>query len=342
MSPPPSTLEDNIDDSEHVLPVLTVDPKSDMEVDQPVEKKKKRKVEHEDVKEKTKKKMRVVLSESEVEQQRGHERDIDVERVKKRRRKEKEKENDKDAVKSTRTCASEDRESKPKAVAAIQDESAPAPPRRKRGRPPKIRPPPPDPHPSEPEGDPAKNKSSSSSSNCDPSPSTHRHPRHGRASPAPHPPLSPSQLPAILPLPLDEFQGMLIESFATSRASSLPASSLYNSIMDARPALGEVGSCWDHLDERREVVCGVGGEGGEVRQEVEERKGEGEVEKMSQKEWMWLIEGVLEEGRRRCGVFGKVESSFKVRLSFFLPFFLYLGPSLSYSLVLIHCGDIFV
>ncbi|KAG5721253.1 hypothetical protein E4T56_gene2468 [Termitomyces sp. T112] len=72
-----------------------------------------------------------------------------------------------------------------------------------------------------------------------------------------------------------EIRGMIIESMATSRASCLPASALYKNAMQCRPSLGA---------------------------------------QRSEKEWMEIIERVLGEGeaaRGGCGVFGKVESSFK-------------------------------
>ncbi|KAG6860109.1 hypothetical protein C0995_015609 [Termitomyces sp. Mi166 len=72
-----------------------------------------------------------------------------------------------------------------------------------------------------------------------------------------------------------EIRGMLIESMATSRASSMPASSLYKNAMRCRPSL--------------------------------------EAQR-NEKEWMEIIERVLREGegsRGGTGVFGKVESSFK-------------------------------
>ena len=75
---------------------------------------------------------------------------------------------------------------------------------------------------------------------------------------------------------LAEVQGMIIESFAASRASTLPASTLYRSITDNRPSLKSV---------------------------------------RSEEQWIQVIEMALEEGQSDSGVFGKVESSFKV--SFF-------------------------
>jgi hypothetical protein len=66
---------------------------------------------------------------------------------------------------------------------------------------------------------------------------------------------------------------MLIESMATSRASSLPVSSLYKAVMQSRPTL-------------------------------KAQRGE--------KEWLAVFELVLKEGQRSGGLFGKVESSGKV------------------------------
>ncbi|KZT65376.1 hypothetical protein DAEQUDRAFT_676979 [Daedalea quercina L-15889] len=83
-----------------------------------------------------------------------------------------------------------------------------------------------------------------------------------------------------LPLPLQEMQGMLIETLATSRASSMPPSSLYTALMSSRPAL----------------------------KEYQSTRHEGLMEK---KEWMGVIEDVLEAGWSSSGVFGKVESTIK-------------------------------
>ena len=95
---------------------------------------------------------------------------------------------------------------------------------------------------------------------------------------ASNPPSEPSSghsphTPEITPSQFAELQGMVIESFAVSRASSLPASALYRTITDNRPALKS-----EH----------------------------------SQEEWVKLIDAALEDGRSESGMFGKVESSFKV------------------------------
>jgi hypothetical protein len=78
-----------------------------------------------------------------------------------------------------------------------------------------------------------------------------------------------------LPLPHSELLGLLIESLAVSRASSLPASSLYRLVSQAHPA-----------------VCS----------------------QRSAEQWLTIFEKVLEDGHA-VGVFGKVESSGQVRVS---------------------------
>lgn len=90
-------------------------------------------------------------------------------------------------------------------------------------------------------------------------------------------PKAPESEPAsCCPLPHDEMQGMLIEALATSRASSLAASTLYTSLMSSRPALK------DALNAHGAV--------------------------MSKKEWVRVVEDALEDGYRSSGVFGKVDS----------------------------------
>ena len=71
----------------------------------------------------------------------------------------------------------------------------------------------------------------------------------------------------------EELQGLLIEAFAVSRASSQSASALYRGMSQSRPSLKN-----DHSD----------------------------------KEWLQILESVLEAARSQSGIFGKVESSFKV------------------------------
>lgn len=83
-----------------------------------------------------------------------------------------------------------------------------------------------------------------------------------------------------------EICGMLIETMALSRASSLPLSSLYKMMMQTQPSLKS---------------------------------------QRSEQEWLTLFAQVLQEGEggRGSGVFGKVESSGKVRFLISLNFLLF-------------------
>lgn len=113
---------------------------------------------------------------------------------------------------------------------------------------------------------------------------------------------NPSTSP--LPLPYAEFQGMVIETLATSRASSVTVSVLWRTMMEARPVLREV--------KTRGKGKGVGDAGSEeMVKEKDTEEEEGVKEEMGKSEWMGLIELVLEEGKRKCGLFDRVESSFK-------------------------------
>jgi hypothetical protein len=99
------------------------------------------------------------------------------------------------------------------------------------------------------------------------------------------PPSASHEFTASTPKPLHtdtpdldaEITGMLIECMATSRASSLPISSLYKSVMECRPSLKA---------------------------------------RHTEKEWATVFKRVLKNGVVGSGVFGKVESSGKVRGSY--------------------------
>lgn len=141
-------------------------------------------------------------------------------------------------------------------------------------------------------------------------------------------------LPFKLPLPLDELQGMLIETLATSRASSLGPSVVWSTLVGTRPALkefdvvkreGDAGGCVnvDSGTNAKGKMKVDGKENADVAESAEQsvsKEEEGEGGKMGRREWMMLIEAVFEEGKRGCGMFGKVESSFKVRSPPFLLF----------------------
>jgi hypothetical protein len=97
-----------------------------------------------------------------------------------------------------------------------------------------------------------------------------------KSSSSSHEPSSskPKQLDTDTPELDAEITGMLIECMATSRASSLPVSSLYKSVMECRPSLKA---------------------------------------QHDEKEWVAVFRRVLKNGVAGSGVFGKVESSGKVR-----------------------------
>ena len=65
-------------------------------------------------------------------------------------------------------------------------------------------------------------------------------------------------------------------------------------------------------EDEEEAVAFLGDAGGDAVTKQET------PEKMGRKEWMMLIEAVFEEGKRRYGMFGKVESSFKVRFPIYV------------------------
>jgi len=125
--------------------------------------------------------------------------------------------------------------------------------------------------------------SSTSRKTCPPPPASTSSSTDNQTSPELHqcsPTSAVVSVNADLPLPIAEMQGMLIETLAMSRASSLPASSLYSTLISNRPVLKESPS--------------LHGEG-----------------PMSKKEWVAIIEDVLEAGRQDSGVFGKVDNSAK-------------------------------
>ena len=118
-----------------------------------------------------------------------------------------------------------------------------------------------------------------------------------------------------LPLPAAELEGMLIETLATARASSLATSALYGALMAARPALREMPlpvPRGQKLDAEKEREL-------EKEKEGESRRGaKAKADAASRRAWVPALEEVLEAGWRRCGVFGKVVNSGTVsKLSLF-------------------------
>ncbi|CDO76224.1 hypothetical protein BN946_scf184894.g13 [Trametes cinnabarina] len=119
-----------------------------------------------------------------------------------------------------------------------------------------------------------------------------------------------------LPLPAAELEGMLIETLATSRASSLATTALYGALMAARPALREMALPFltnapvmtpaDEEEKPKEEKQ----EGGRKPRGGRGRGGKADAaEAASRRAWVPALEGVLEAGWRRSGVFGKVVNS---------------------------------
>ncbi|OSC96763.1 hypothetical protein PYCCODRAFT_1428924 [Trametes coccinea BRFM310] len=115
-----------------------------------------------------------------------------------------------------------------------------------------------------------------------------------------------------LPLPAIELEGMLIETLATSRASSLATSDLYGALMAARPALREMAlpalvnaptaepAPAEEKAKEEKPEVGKKGKGGRGR------GAKAEADAASRRAWVPALEGLLEAGWRRSGVFGKV------------------------------------
>lgn len=116
-----------------------------------------------------------------------------------------------------------------------------------------------------------------------------------------------------LPLPPAELEGMLIETLATARASSLATSALFGALMAARPALREMAlpTLKDDVARERER------EREEKEREKEKEGGRGaraKADAAAKRAWVPALEELLETGAMRCGVFGKVVNSGTVRL----------------------------
>ncbi|TBU44541.1 hypothetical protein BD309DRAFT_990209 [Dichomitus squalens] len=106
-----------------------------------------------------------------------------------------------------------------------------------------------------------------------------------------------------LPLPAPELEGMLVETLATARASSLATSALYGALMAARPALRDMA-----LPTLKDAVAAD--EDDQEKDREATGKGRGaKADAASRRAWVPAIEAILEAGWRRCGVFGKVVNS---------------------------------
>ena len=148
---------------------------------------------------------------------------------------------------------------------------------------------------------------------------------------------------------MDEVEGRVLEPLGVARASSLAVESVWAAVSRARPGLEEMTLKRVVEKKKDEAVAKEGAGAGE---EVEEKKEGGEAQvvvgeeeekvtagvaeaeeeeeeevKMVKRDWLGVIQDVLEYGRMTCGVFGRVESSFKVRFQSHFPIYVY--PSLT-------------
>ena len=118
-----------------------------------------------------------------------------------------------------------------------------------------------------------------------------------------------------LPLPAAELEGMLIETLATARASSLASSALYGALMAARPALREMRLPALRLVDKAESDDAPAEDANAGANTKSRGRGGAKADTASRRAWVPALEAVLEAGWRRSGVFGKIVNSGTVRLS---------------------------
>jgi hypothetical protein len=95
----------------------------------------------------------------------------------------------------------------------------------------------------------------------------------------------------LAPLPISELEGMIIETLATSRATSLSASALWEALVRSRPALKTTA--------RRTSSHTCSGSGSEAV----------DTSPLNKREWVQLLVYILAAGHLSNGLFGRVESS---------------------------------
>ncbi|EKM54893.1 uncharacterized protein PHACADRAFT_210662 [Phanerochaete carnosa HHB-10118-sp] len=113
------------------------------------------------------------------------------------------------------------------------------------------------------------------------------------------------------PLPLDELEGMVIETLATSRATSMSCEVLWRALVGGRPTLGQMvrqRAAADIVDDSGIVKKEEGvPDLGDAAQEEETKPSASAA--MSRAEWLHLLTHILSSGQVRTGLFGRVESS---------------------------------
>ncbi|KAF7799928.1 hypothetical protein EIP86_011171 [Pleurotus ostreatoroseus] len=97
------------------------------------------------------------------------------------------------------------------------------------------------------------------------------------------------------PLPVPELEGMIIETLATARATSLSAAAIYGALMAGRPALKTM---------PRRVP-----EPEHLRAAEDDTPLGAEAAPLHKSDWLHLLTTVLTRGHASSGIFGKVDSS---------------------------------
>lgn len=105
---------------------------------------------------------------------------------------------------------------------------------------------------------------------------------------------------ALSPLPVPELEGMLIETLATSRATSLSVSALWDALLRTRPALKTMG--------RRAPSPSLQDSDEAVDSDADVRS-EADCSPLNKREWLQLLTYILAANHLSSGVFGRVESS---------------------------------
>lgn len=98
------------------------------------------------------------------------------------------------------------------------------------------------------------------------------------------------------PMPLQELEGMIIETLATARATSMSASNIYSALMAGRPTL-------NIMPRRTPASQTSSGEGVDLEMEVAAPL------PLNKRDWLHLVTHILTTGHLSSGIFGRVDSS---------------------------------
>lgn len=105
----------------------------------------------------------------------------------------------------------------------------------------------------------------------------------------------------IAPLPVSELEGMIIETLATSRATSMSAPSIYEALLRTRPALKT-------MSRKVPPPAPTPSDGDEMAVDDKDED-EPDTSSLNKREWVQLLTYILTAGNLTSGVFGRVDSS---------------------------------